>query len=252
MKNRRWRLLIDGACPPARNMAVDEALLRAADESAETHCPVLRFYGWEPSSLSIGYGQRAAEFNLESLRRQGYGFVRRPTGGGAIFHHRELTFSWVASVVAGDVPSDTRQVYALLNRGLIAGLRELGVETRERGCGSGVGESHEAFCSNRVAPFDLVCGRRKLVGSAQRWTKRVVLEHGFVPLEPNPLTHNELSLEEVLGRAVGFAEAAAAMRRGFESALDVGLVQASLTVQEARRAEELTLQYQSDGWNLRR
>jgi lipoate-protein ligase A len=79
-----------------------------------------------------------------------------------------------------------------------------------------------------------------------------VLEHGFVPLEPNPLTHNELSLEEVLGRAVGFAEAAAAMRRGFESALDVGLVQASLTVQEARRAEELTLQYQSDGWNLRR
>jgi lipoate-protein ligase A len=150
------------------------------------------------------------------------------------------------------VPTDTRQVYALLNRALIAGLKELGVETHERGCGTGVGDSHEPFCSNRVAPFDLVCRGRKLVGTAQRWTKRVVLEHGFVPLEPNPLTLNELSLEEVLGRAVGSAEAADAMRRGFQAALSVHLVEAGLTDQEARRADELTLQYQSDGWNLRR
>jgi len=251
MKNLRWRLLIDPPGSPARNMAVDEALLRTADEDAERHVPVLRFYQWSPSALSIGYGQRAAEFDLGAIGPQGCGFVRRPTGGGAIFHHEELTFSFVASAVTGDVPRDTRKVYRLVNEGLIAGLKEMGADVQERGC-EGEGDPVAAFCSRRVAAFDLVRGGRKLVGAAQRWTKRVVLEHGFVPLEPNPVTSDELSLREILGRRVGSEEAVAAMRAGFVTALGVELVEGTLRGEEARRAEELTLQYAGDEWNRRR
>jgi len=232
-------------------MAVDEALLRVADAESERQVPVLRFYQWSPSALSIGYGQRAAEFELDAMGPQKCGFVRRLTGGGAIFHHEELTFSLVASVVTGDVPRDTRKVYRLVNEGLIAGLKELGADVQERGC-EGEGDPGASFCSRRVAPFDLVRAGRKLVGAAQRWTKRVVLEHGFVPLEPNPVTSDELSLSELLGRPVSFEETVDAIRTGFESALGVELVEGVLTTSEARRAEELTLQYAGDDWNRRR
>jgi lipoate-protein ligase A len=246
-----WRLLMDSPADAARNMAVDESILRAADAAPEHTAPTLRFYAWQPPAVSIGYAQSASEFDVAGLQQQGRGFVRRLTGGGALFHHEEFTFSWVASAAAGDVPLDTGGVYEWVNRGLVAGLGELGIEARPRGCGSGNREDLAAFCTVRKSPYDLVVGGQKLVGTAQRWTKRVVLEHGFVPLEPNPMTPEILCLRQLLGRLVPFGEVAQAMIRGFERALGCHLVPDGLRSEEVLRLPELTLKYSSREWNCR-
>ena len=253
METRQWRLFVDGPVHAARNMALDEALLRVADRHPETFQPTLRFYQWEPAAVTIGYGQRYTDFEVQEFRNQGYDFVRRPTGGGALFHSREITFSFVASVASGEAPRDLEQVYTKINRGLIAGLAELGIQAEQRGCPDGGAQtSQAAFCNYRLAASDVVVDGAKLIGAAQRWTKRAVLEHGFVPLEPNPMTPEVLSLHQLLGRPVAPDMAVRALRRGFETALGIRLVTDTLTLEESKRADELTLQYSADEWNRRR
>ncbi|MBI2190359.1 MAG: lipoate--protein ligase family protein [Planctomycetes bacterium] len=253
MNRLTWRLLVDAPADAPRNMGVDEALLRQMDQADPQPQPTLRFYQWRPPAVSIGYAQRAASFHPEKLRQQGYGFVRRLTGGGAIFHHRELTYSFVASVLAGDVPQDTDRVYSLLNLGLVEGLRALGLESRPRGCQTACPKGEETpFCTARASPYDLVASGHKLLGSAQRWTRRSVLQHGFLPLEPNPMTPEVLSLQDALGRPVSFSEAAEALRTGFVRALGVALRPGELLAEEAGRASDHAIQYASDAWNFRR
>jgi lipoate-protein ligase A len=249
--NSLWRLLIDGPSTAARNMAIDEAILRVADKHPEESKPTLRFYQWEPSAVSIGYGQRIAEFDLNDIRSNGYGFVRRVTGGGAIFHHHEMTFSFVASITDGDAPADTGKVYSMLNEGLVAGLKLAGADVRQRGCEDACTNNTAAFCTTRTSPYDIVCQDRKLIGTSQRWTKRVVLEHGFIPLEPNPMTPEVLPLCDVIGHAISYTELADAMCKGFEDALDLELVSDSMTVEERKVTEEFTEKYSSKEWNER-
>jgi lipoate-protein ligase A len=249
--NSRWRLLIDGPATAARNMAIDEALLRVADKHPQESTPILRFYQWEPSAVSIGYGQRFKEFNLDELRSSGYGFVRRVTGGGALFHHREMTFSFVASVSEGDAPADTGKVYSMLNEGLIAGLKRIGADVRQRGCEDACTNNTAAFCTVRTSPYDILYKDKKLVGTSQRWTKRVVLEHGFIPLEPNPMTPEVLPLCDVLGHAISFKELVDAICKGFVAALDLDFVPDTMTDAERKVTQEFTEKYSSKEWNER-
>ncbi|MDA1140523.1 MAG: biotin/lipoate A/B protein ligase family protein [Planctomycetota bacterium] len=232
-------------------MAIDEAILRVADRHPQESKPTLRFYQWEPSAVSIGYGQRIADFDLNDIRSSGYGFVRRVTGGGAIFHHREMTFSFVASVNDGDAPADTGKVYSMLNQGLIAGLKHIGAEVRQRGCEDACINNTAAFCTVRTSPYDIVYHDKKLIGTSQRWTKRVVLEHGFIPLEPNPMTPEVLPLCEILGHSVSYKDLVDAMCKGFAAALDLELVSDSLTVEERKVTEEFTEKYSTKKWNER-
>ncbi|MDP6505238.1 MAG: biotin/lipoate A/B protein ligase family protein [Planctomycetota bacterium] len=247
----RWRLLIDSPATAARNMAIDEAILRVADKHPQESRPTLRFYQWEPSAVSIGYGQRIAEFDLTQIRSNGYGFVRRVTGGGAIFHHREMTFSFVASVSEGDAPADTGKVYSMLNEGLVAGLKLAGADVRQRGCEDACTNNTAAFCTVRTSPYDIVYQDKKLVGTSQRWTKRVVLEHGFIPLEPNPMTPEVLPLCEVIGHTISFSDLVDAMCSGFEDALDLDLVSGTMADEERKVAREFTEKYSSREWNER-
>ncbi|HEX5725859.1 MAG TPA: hypothetical protein VFX98_10370, partial [Longimicrobiaceae bacterium] len=108
-----WRLLDTPPAPGAWNMAVDEAL---AETVREGDPPVLRFYRWEPACLSLGRNQPArGRYDLDALRRRGLDVVRRPTGGRAVLHHRELTYS---VAVADGALGTPRQAYAAVNRAL--------------------------------------------------------------------------------------------------------------------------------------
>lgn len=252
MNDLVWRLLIDAPQSGPRNMAVDEALLRVADEKPDAVRPILRFYQWCPSAISIGYGQQAEQFDSESYKEKGYGFVRRLTGGGAIFHYRELTFSFVAPVFAFGGTPDTDKVYSFLNLGLVEGLRLLGADVQQRGCGDASRNESATFCTVRTSPYDIVSSGRKLLGSAQRWTKRVVLEHGFLPIENNPLTPEVLSMRHLLGREVDFTEMMESMCKGFRFECGVELEAGTLSSEEAKQADEFTLKYESDEWSFRR
>lgn len=168
-------------------MALDEALLRAPDPR-----PTLRTYTWDPFTLSLGYFQVVDRRRVEDLVAPGFGLVRRSTGGGAIFHARELTFSVVCPVGDSRLPAKTLDAYEVVHGALIRALSRLGVPARFRGDSAPLSESEspeeDFFCFYKSISFDLVSGGRKLVGSAQRRTGRGFLMHGSIPVAENHLT----------------------------------------------------------------
>lgn len=197
-----WRLIVDEAPRPgAVNMAIDRALL---DQVIVGEAPVLRFYGWEPACLSLGRNQPAAELlDRELLRGRGMDVVRRPTGGLAVLHRSEVTYSVAVPV---GVLGSPRETYRAINQALGTGLRALGVaadvqpEVRSGGsAGRGKSEvgrnprprnsnylseaSRDARCFGSAAPGELGALGRKLVGSAQRCERRTILQHGSILLD---------------------------------------------------------------------
>lgn len=180
------RIVRDGACEPAWNMAVDEALLELAT------APVLRLYGWRPHAVSLGWFQRLADFaDLPA----GTCVVRRLTGGGAIHHGDELTFA--LAVDANRLPDDLPTGYALVHDAAIAALAAIGVTARRVVAGHGLSARPSArWCFAEPGAGDVVVDDRKLLGSAQRRIARTrdgqptrrVLHHGSLVLERPALT----------------------------------------------------------------
>jgi len=184
MSDGDWRLLIDPPASGAWNMAVDEALLEgvAAGRSPST----LRFYGWEPACLSLGYFQSFDIVDVDGCRARAVEIVRRPTGGRAILHDRELTYSVTlpASVLghdAGIVPS-----YHRLSLALQAGLHDLGVPATLAPATAAtlVGGDHGPVCFDRPSAHEILLDGRKLVGSAQVRRAGALLQHGSIVIEP--------------------------------------------------------------------
>jgi len=255
-------------------MAIDEAIMRAHGRGEVP--PTLRFYGWEPAAVSIGYFQSMArEIDLDAVRRGGYGYVRRPTGGRMIFHHRELTYSVVIRQEL--LPGGVLETYRELSQGLLAGLRLLGgspalasgeVDPRRRDPGG-----FHAACFDSASAYELTLNGKKAVGSAQTRGEGAILQHGSIPLDtdvellfslmnvPDGVRERLIqryrtkatSLKEALGRPVGYEEARDAMIRGFQEAFGLTLVAAPLTPGEEAEAALLEREkYGSDLWNLRK
>jgi lipoyl(octanoyl) transferase len=193
---RDWRLIlgagtaadppgIPGAASPApapgaRNMAVDHALLESVQQGGR---PVLRLYRWDPPCLSFGRNQRACGIYDEArIRAAGVDVVRRPTGGLAVLHDRELTYCVLAPA---DALGGPRRAYHLINSALVAGLASLGVPAAVAGAGSGPDPIGDAAmpCFQAPAAGEVVAGGRKLVGSAQRCEGRTLLQHGSILLD---------------------------------------------------------------------
>jgi lipoyl(octanoyl) transferase len=182
MSDGDWRLLIDPPASGAWNMAVDEALLEGV---AAGRCPsTLRFYSWAPACLSLGYFQSFDVVDVDGCRARRVDIVRRPTGGRAILHDNELTYSVTlpASVLghdAGIVPS-----YHRLSLALQAGLQDLGVPATLAPATATQGAEHGPICFDRPSAHEILLGGRKLVGSAQVRRGGALLQHGSIVIEP--------------------------------------------------------------------
>lgn len=272
------RFLRHGPAPGSRNMAIDEALMGAA-RSGET---VLRVYGWSPPCLSLGRNQRARElYDRQAARSLGVEIVRRPTGGRAVYHHRELTYAVAAP--AGRWGA-LRESYRLLNRALLRALGSLGVEAAAAGGQEGgsraPGPSLRA-CFRDPLPGEIVAGGRKLVGSAQWRRGGALLQHGSILLEAQQEMAERLRMDggagpaaggddgdgvggrsdgrlpgiglvELLGREPGAEAVAAALADGFREELGVEVRPASLSSSEEREATDLEARYRDPGWTWRR
>lgn len=169
------RLLLSAAADGATNMAIDEALLLRARRTGET---VFRVYGWAAPTVSLGRNQPARGcYDLEVARARGIDFVRRPTGGRAILHHREITYS-----VAGPVSAfgSLRESYRAINRLLLEALRTLGIDAREAESSSRAPAPSLTPCFDTPVAGELVAGGRKLVGSAQVRDGDALLQHGSI------------------------------------------------------------------------
>jgi lipoate-protein ligase A len=267
-----WRLVKTGAHDGATTMAIDEAILIAVADGKSP--PTLRFYGWDPPCVSIGYAQSMRdEIDLETCRRFGYTWVRRPTGGRAVLHIDELTYSLTAPQDDPRVEGDIVTSYRRLSRGLVAGLRCLGCAVVQ------AGEQLEtrsvegsAACFDLSSHYEVTALGRKLVGSAQVRRRGVVLQHGALPLEGDvgrladvlalpeaerfvlrgKLSRRAIALDEALGHRITWSETAEALARGFAEALSLTLEPSSLSPFELSTATRLQKRYAGDEWTFSR
>jgi lipoate-protein ligase A len=169
------------------NMALDEALLQAA--AAEEESAYLRTYGWSEPTLSLGYFQSVAEARADP-RWHSVPWVRRPTGGGALWHHREITYALVIPVVHPLARPSTK-LYHAVHMALAETLEKQGIAARCRAAVAPLSkrEGQRPFlCFTDQDPEDIVCGGIKIVGSAQRRRAGAVLQHGSLLLARSPLT----------------------------------------------------------------
>lgn len=251
----QWRLLKTDFSTAFTNMAVDRAVLVTSSEGKVS--PTVRFYGWEPSAISIGYFQSLEEeVDLDTCRKLGVDYVRRITGGGAVFHEEELTYSIVIPETHPQIPKNILKSYGRICGAVMKGLDNLGIE------------------SKYVPINDIITGGKKISGSAQTRKAKIVLQHGTVLTDvdvdkmfsvlkvPNEKIKDKLiadvkqrvtSIKHVLGKEIRFEDVAEAMKRGFEEEFDVELIEESLSEEE----KELTRKFEKEcfsarDWNHRR
>lgn len=178
-----WRLLRDGVAEGTRNMAADEALLRAC--AAGDAPPTFRLYRWKGPVLSVGYFQDVdREIDLEACRALGVGVVRRPTGGKAVLHGEDLSFSVVAAESYEPFRGRARALLRRIGRALIASLKRCGVDAEFAATDDAEGGRSRLpegpACFQSLQPHEVVVGRRKVAGIAQARRNGGVLVHGAV------------------------------------------------------------------------
>ncbi len=230
----RWRFIDSGLGRGADNMALDERLLGEAVRGGVL--PVLRFYGWAPAAVSLGrFQDEARAVNARACRERGIDIVRRITGGRAVLHDRELTYSVIAPSDRGLFPADVLGTYKMIAGGLLAGLRDLGLDAEmvsrpeKRGAAS-PGEGRDAACFASPSWYEIVVRGRKIVGSAQRRVPGAFLQHGSILIGYDPgleaavipgggAAHAVTSIRQELGREVSLDEVKKALLLGFQTAL---------------------------------
>jgi lipoate-protein ligase A len=250
---------VDGACTGAWNMAVDQALLESVQDRPRA---VLRLYRWQPACLSFGRNQPArGHYDERAAARLGIDIVRRPTGGMAVLHDQELTY---AVVVPADLFGGPRATYHAINAALVAGLRKLGVpaELSPGSKRSSFGSVHPCFAE--PAAGEVVAGGLKLVGSAQRCEKRVLLQHGSILVGgsqdvvaslanvPFDLQGRATTIAALLGSAPPLGLLCDSIAHGFQEATGFPISPAELSGQTRKRASELEALYRSPEWTWRR
>jgi lipoate-protein ligase A len=261
-----FRIVWDGFFDGASNMARDEAITRAV--SAGAQLPTLRLYGWVPPSISLGQSQRMRTVEEALCRADGVDVVRRPTGGLAILHTDELTYSMSLPIQHPIAEGDVMTSYRRIARAIIATLRALGVSDASAEAVAKEDKAKSPVCFEAPSDYEVVGGGKKLVGSAQWRRVDGVLQHGSLPLygdigrvckylvgapEPERVRAHAGTLEEIAGRRVEWDEAARAWQHAFAETLDIHFVQDELSDDERRCADDLrAARYGNDAWTRRR
>lgn len=274
----KWRFIDTGALSPALNMAIDEAILTIHSQGKTP--PTVRFYTWNPATLSIGYFQKAEkEVDFDKLKKLGLGFVRRPTGGRAVLHDQELTYSIIVSESYPGIPNQVTEAYRVLSSGLLEGFRNLGFyaemvslasdEEKEKYASMG-----SSACFDSPSWYELVVEGKKVAGSAQTRQRGTVLQHGSILLDWDVdmlfdlLNFNSERMKErmklsflekavainLLGhRNVTLDEAKRAFFAGFEKGLNIEFITENLTEEEFVLANQLVNdRYGTEEWNFKR
>lgn len=263
----RWRLLLDGPGDGAWNMAIDEALFHSAVEGLAP--PTVRLYDWSQPTLSIGFRQKLARTcNLRACRQVGVDTVRRFTGGRAVLHDRELTYCVAARAEGPFRGLSVRQVYLWVSNVLRRALQSNGIPIDPPpfpGTSPESTRDDTAPCFAVPTRHEITSGGRKLVGGAQKWSRRGFAQHGSMLMEidrdlwskvwgPDAATTMEaVGLQELSGTRRTRSELTELLAREFERALGEPPSQAGLLPSELRMAEALAEQrYGSPQWNSRR
>jgi lipoyl(octanoyl) transferase len=230
-------------------MAVDETLLESA--AASGGC-TLRFYGWSEPTLSLGYFQSYAERETHGPSRR-CALVRRQTGGGAILHDHELTYSLAVSV-AHPLAEDPMQLYNAVHTALVETLSRFGVAARLcTGPAEGAHSEQPFLCFQRRTSGDVLLGDSKICGSAQRRRRGAVLQHGSLLWARSAQAPELPGIEEQTGKQLNQGEFADAWQRQLAARLRLEFESGGLTERELQEVRSLTVEkYDGARWNRRR
>lgn len=179
----RLRVSWDGAHPGAWNMKRDGELLAAQRPQDD---PILRLYLWQPAAVTIGYNQHPSDFDQEAITARGYDLIRRPTGGRAILHADELTYAVIGASPSPLFGDTLHSTYLKINEGLLAFLARLGLDADVSG-GESRADARGLVCFRSAGKHEVRVDGRKIIGSAQRRTNGVFLQHGSILAGPRHL-----------------------------------------------------------------
>lgn len=268
-----WYFIDSGMKKPAFNMAFDEVLINW--HSRGLIPPVLRFYGWEPAGLSLGKFQKTTgRIDIEEAFARGIDIVRRPTGGLAVLHDKELTYSLVVSEKNEKISPSIIDTYRVLSQGVLEGYRNLGIQAELAIPEGPIGKTGTAVCFEEASWYELEIEGKKAAGSAQNRQKGVVLQHGSVPMEmnidklydlfifPNEKVKNKarngflqkaVFINDILGRSTTLDEVREAFKAGFMKGLDIELEIYEPNEQFLREVDELVqTKYNNDEYTFQR
>ena len=267
-----WRLLYTPPSSGAWNMAVDESILEHIHRGESL--PTLRLYSWNPPCLSLGHAQSFADVDVERLQANGWEVVRRVTGGRAILHTDELTYSVTGSADEPVLAGGVLESYNRLAQALLFAIRELGlpVEIKEH-ISEPATLNLNPVCFEVPSTYEITVGGKKLIGSAQARKKEGVLQHGSLPLTGDltricqalvfkdeaardnaaqRLLARATTVESTLGVKTDWETAAQALVKGFETQLGIHFQRGEMSASESERAGELVREkYAHPSWTER-
>jgi len=253
-----WRLVESPRLTGAENMARDEAVLRASESGIQP--PTLRLYGWATPTISIGYLQDA-----EPLAGHGIPIVRRITGGRAVLHDREITYSVIAPNSLDVFSGGILDAYSAISLCIINALRDIGVEASLERAGPRVdrpsGRTAKEACFHTPSRCEVMAGGKKLVGSAQRRFKKTFLQHGSILFGMDEGLNGRVFGKEVIERMTTIGNLSVISEDAFRAVLikrlseglDASFVPCVLTEEEeSLKRDLLQSKYLSPKWNLSR
>lgn len=266
-----WSILDTGYRDGYMNMAIDEALLFSVKEKRRG--PTLRFYGWDPPAISLGFFQSALEeVEVSRLEELGVHMVRRMTGGRLVLHQYELTYTLIIPESLEGIPKGVVPSYALLSKGILQGLKSLGLEVVQKE--GRVEKGLSTACFNTPSWYEIQVGVKKIAGSAQVRKEGILLQHGSIPLrldtdllfsliqcdgekgrerEKKRFLRHATAINQELAHEVTYEEVRSALLKGWQETLSFQGEWDELTPEEIEAAERLKREkYSTKEWNLLR
>lgn len=268
-----WNFINTGSNDPYYNMAMDEALLNFVSRGEID--PVVRFYTWNPATLSVGYFQRLKkEIDIDKVKEKGFGLVRRQTGGRGVLHDKELTYSVIVPESHPNMPSTITEAYRVISEGLLEGFKLLGFDAyfaipRSKEEREKLKQPRSAVCFDAPSWYELVVEGRKIAGSAQTRQKGVILQHGSLLQDVDvdelfdmfifkndrlkekmkkAFVDKAVAINDISDRHISIEEMEKAFEEGFKKGLDIEFKPLSLTENQLAEVKVLEEKYRSEEW----
>lgn len=274
-KPQKWRLLTTGFLNAFENMAIDEAILKTCGQGKSP--PTIRFYGWKPHAASLGYSQQVeGTINLQACERLGIDIVRRITGGRAILHEEELTYSLICPLGNSLFPKSILGTYKKISSCLIEGFNRLDIDAQliiPRGREGSLSErKSNPSCFLSPSRYEISVSGRKVCGSSQRRVNGAFLQHGSILIGFDAqklsqimvfkgfkrgevmdyLARNITSVNDQAGKDIDFFELQGIFIKGFQKGLEIELRKGDISPREHQLKEQyLKERYLNPEWNFR-
>ena len=257
----------------AFNMAMDEAFAEAIIKNPALS--VIRTYSWKPKAISIGYFQNAIrDFNIDKIKKSKIDFVRRTTGGRAVFHANEFTYSTVSHIDNTLLGNNLRDTYNVIGLAILKALHMSGfskLELKKINTSDNISKTVKP-CFSSTGRYEIVYKNKKIVGSAQKRTRNIIQQHGSILLgnehlkiidfmnisdtekkiQKKILMENSTSLSNIVKREIFYKELSAVFVKGFEETFKQKIKSPPLPQNIIKRTLELAkTKYSSPEWNFK-